>query len=175
MLFKPWPGRLQCLIGHLAENEIRGELTFLEKAKGISVLRSLYEEEQGNKLSLRAFARCMTADGLPVSISHISKMEDTVSVLLPYMPRLLEDGLGRHQIEALLSLRSTLKKITLLFLNIHLNILMQNSWLVVLMIPAVILMSRITLFWKILLMNLLVSYYVNARYPDLTTTDGCLS
>ncbi|MCJ2999294.1 chromosome partitioning protein ParB [Escherichia coli] len=115
VLFKPWPGRLQCLIGHLAENEIRGELTFLEKAKGISVLRSLYEEEQGNKLSLRAFARCMTADGLPVSISHISKMEDTVSVLLPYMPRLLEDGLGRHQIEALLSLRSTLKKITLLF------------------------------------------------------------
>lgn len=115
VLFKPWPGRLQCLIGHLAENEVRGELTFLEKAKGICVARSLYEETLGKKLSLRAFAQRMTADGLPVSISHISKMEDTVSVLLPYMPRLLEDGLGRHQIEALLSLRSTLKKITLLF------------------------------------------------------------
>ena len=115
VLFKPWPGRLQCLIGHLAENEVRGELTFLEKAQGICVARSLYEETLGKKLSLRAFAQRMTADGLPVSISHISKMEDTVSVLLPYMPRLLEDGLGRHQIEALLSLRSTLKKITLLF------------------------------------------------------------
>ncbi|MBL1881088.1 chromosome partitioning protein ParB, partial [Klebsiella pneumoniae] len=22
VLFKPWPGRLQCLIGHLAENEV---------------------------------------------------------------------------------------------------------------------------------------------------------
>ncbi|MDS0896960.1 chromosome partitioning protein ParB, partial [Morganella morganii] len=77
--------------------------------------RSLYEEALGKKLSLRALAQRMTADGLPVSISHISKMEETVSVLLPYMPRLLEDGLGRHQIEALLSLRSTLKKITLLF------------------------------------------------------------
>ncbi|HBC0989199.1 TPA: ParB N-terminal domain-containing protein [Morganella morganii] len=115
VLFKPWVGRLECLIGHLAENEVRGELTFLEKAQGICVARSLYEEALGKKLSLRAFAQRMTADGLPVSISHISKMEETVSVLLPYMPRLLEDGLGRHQIEALLSLRSTLKKITLLF------------------------------------------------------------
>ena len=115
VLFKPWVGRLECLIGHLAENEVRGELTFLEKARGICEARTLYEDVLGKKLSLRAFAQRMTADGLPVSISHLSKMEDTVSVLLPYMPRLLEDGLGRHQIEALLSLRSTLKKITLLF------------------------------------------------------------
>lgn len=41
------PGRLQCLIGHLAENEVRGELTFLEKAQGICVARSLYEETLG--------------------------------------------------------------------------------------------------------------------------------
>ncbi|MFV3254996.1 ParB family protein, partial [Klebsiella pneumoniae] len=65
VLFKPWPGRLQCLIGHLAENEVRGELTFLEKAQGICVARSLYEETLGKKLSLRAFAQRMTADGLP--------------------------------------------------------------------------------------------------------------
>lgn len=58
----------------------------------------------------------MTADGLPVSISHISKMEDTVSVLLPYMPRLLENGLGRPQIEQLLSVRSTLKRVADSFL-----------------------------------------------------------
>ncbi|MBE8612920.1 MULTISPECIES: ParB family protein [Morganellaceae] len=115
VLFKPWVGRLECLIGHLTENEVRGELTFLEKARGICEARTLYEDVLGKKLSLRAFAQRMTADGLPVSISHLSKMEDTVSVLLPYMPRLLENGLGRHQIEALLSLRSTLKKITLLF------------------------------------------------------------
>ncbi len=47
VLFKPRPGRLQCLIGHLAENEVRGELTFLEKAQGICVARSLYEETLG--------------------------------------------------------------------------------------------------------------------------------
>lgn len=119
VLFKPWVGRLECLIGHLAENEVRGELTFLEKAQGICVARSLYEKALGNKLSLRAFAQRMTADGLPVSISHISKMEETVSVLLPYMPRLLEDGLGRPQIEQLLSVRSTLKRVADSFLFQH--------------------------------------------------------
>lgn len=115
VLFKPWPGQLQCLIGHLAENEVRGELTFLEKAQGISKLRTLYEDQQGKKLTLRALAQCITADGLPISISHISKMEETIHGLSPYMPRLLSDGLGRHQIEALLSLRSTLKKVSTLF------------------------------------------------------------
>lgn len=111
VLFKPWPGRLQCLIGHLAENEVRGELTFVEKAQGISTLRTLYEEQQGKKLTLRALAQCITADGLPISISHISKMEDTLIGLAPYLPKLLHAGLGRPQIEQLLSVRSTLKRI----------------------------------------------------------------
>ncbi|CAB5649599.1 ParB family protein [Providencia rettgeri] len=111
VLFKPWPGRRQCLIGHMAENVARGGLTFLEKAQGVNTLRGLYEEEQGKKLSLRALAQHINADGLPISFSHISKMEDTLANLAPYMPRSLEAGLGRHQIEALLSLRSTLKKL----------------------------------------------------------------
>lgn len=34
-VFKPWPGRLSCVIGHLAENEVRGDLSFIEKAFGI--------------------------------------------------------------------------------------------------------------------------------------------
>lgn len=34
-LFKPWPGRLECLVGHLAENDVRGDLTFIDKALGI--------------------------------------------------------------------------------------------------------------------------------------------
>lgn len=111
VLFKPWPGRLQCVIGHLAENEVRGELTFLEKAHGISKLRALYEEQHGKKLSLRALSQCISGDGFPISVSHISKMEDMLTGLAPYMPKLLRAGLGRPQIEQLLSVRSTLKRI----------------------------------------------------------------
>lgn len=124
VLFKPWPGQLQCLIGHLAENEVRGELTFLEKAQGISKLRTLYEDQQGKKLTLRALAQCITADGLPISISHISKMEDTLTELAPYLPKLLHAGLGRPQIEQLLSVRSTLRRINdaLLVQSEHENI-----------------------------------------------------
>lgn len=112
VLFKPWPGRLHCVIGHLAENEVRGELTFIEKAQGINKLRTLYEEQHGKKLSLRALSQCISEDGFPVSVSHISKMEETLTVLAPYMPTLLQAGLGRPQIEQLLSVRSILKRIS---------------------------------------------------------------
>lgn len=38
-IFKPWPGRLKCLVGHLAENEVRGDLTYIEKAFGVHKAR----------------------------------------------------------------------------------------------------------------------------------------
>ncbi|MFN6969200.1 chromosome partitioning protein ParB, partial [Proteus mirabilis] len=41
VLFQPWPGRVPWLIGHLAENDVRGEFTFLEKAHGRCGARSL--------------------------------------------------------------------------------------------------------------------------------------
>lgn len=36
-----WPGRLQCVIDHLAENDVRGELSFIEKAFGIEKARAV--------------------------------------------------------------------------------------------------------------------------------------
>ncbi|MDE1491943.1 ParB family protein [Xenorhabdus bovienii] len=104
-LFKPWPGRLQCVIGHLAENELRGELSFIEKALGIHKARSLYEEQQQKKISLREFSALLNQTGYPVSASQINRMEDTVQYLYPWIPNLLGSGLGIPQIQPLLVLR----------------------------------------------------------------------
>ncbi|ATF94600.1 ParB family protein [Cedecea neteri] len=104
-LFKPWPGRLQCVIGHLAENEVRGELSFIEKARGIQKARAIYEEQLGKKVSLRELASLLTGEGFPVHNSSISRMDDAVRYLYPSMPRLLESGLGGPQIRILLALR----------------------------------------------------------------------
>jgi ParB family protein of integrating conjugative element (PFGI_1 class) len=104
VVFKPWPGRLKCLIGHLAENEVRGDLTFIEKALGVRRARELYEEEHG-KLSVRKLAQLLTDDGMPVGASSISRMMNTVDYLWPSIPVLLEAGMGRPQINALLALR----------------------------------------------------------------------
>ncbi|CDG22583.1 conserved hypothetical protein [Xenorhabdus poinarii G6] len=104
-LFKPWPGRLQCVIGHLAENELRGDLSFIEKALGISKARAIYEEQKQKRITLRELSAQLNAAGFPVSASHISRMEDTVRYLYPWMPNLLASGLGTPQIRPLLMLR----------------------------------------------------------------------
>lgn len=104
VIFRPWPGRRQCVIGHLAENEARGDLTFIEKALGVRQARDLYEEEHG-KLSVRKFAQLLTADGMPLNASSISRMMNAVDYLWPSMPGLLLAGIGRPQINMLLALR----------------------------------------------------------------------
>ncbi|MDE1491218.1 ParB family protein [Xenorhabdus bovienii] len=104
-LFKPWPGRLQCVIGHLAENELRGELSFIEKALGVHKARSIYEEQQQRKIPMRELATLLSQAGFPVSASHISRMEDTVEYLYPWIPNLLGSGLGVSPVRTLLALR----------------------------------------------------------------------
>ncbi|HFJ0421563.1 TPA: ParB family protein [Pseudomonas aeruginosa] len=106
-LFRPWPerGEIIALTGHLAENELHGGLTFIERALGIEKARELYEQESGKPLSQSELARRLSGDGYPVPQSHISRMQDTVRYLLPAIPNVLYNGLGRHQVERLAVLR----------------------------------------------------------------------
>ncbi|MBU5975844.1 hypothetical protein KQW06_26145 [Pseudomonas aeruginosa] len=106
-LFRPWPsrGEVVMLTGHLAENELRGGLTFIERALGVEKAREFYEQESGTTLSQSELARRLAADGFPVQQSHISRMNDTVRYLLPAIPAVLYAGLGRHQVERLSVMR----------------------------------------------------------------------
>ena len=106
-LFRPWParGEIVALTGHLAENELRGGLTFIERALGVEKAREFYEAESGATLSQSELARRLGADGYPVQQSHISRMADAVRYLLPAIPTVLYGGLGRHQVERLSVMR----------------------------------------------------------------------
>ncbi|CAB5670043.1 integrating conjugative element, PFGI_1 class, ParB family protein [Delftia tsuruhatensis] len=108
-LFRPWParGEIVALTGHLAENELRGGLTFIERALGVEKARGFYEQETGKALSQSELARRLSADGYPVQQSHISRMQEAVRYLLPAIPNLLYGGLGRHQVERLAVLRGS--------------------------------------------------------------------
>lgn len=109
-IFKPWPGRLQCLIGHLAENDVRGDLLFIEKALGIAKIRSLYEEQLGKTISQRELESLLRTDGYPITQSNISRMNYTAEHLYPYIPALLNSGMGRPQIIQLIALRTAAQK-----------------------------------------------------------------
>ena len=111
-LFRPWParGEIVALTGHLAENELRAGLTFIERALGIEKAREFYEQESGQPLTQSELARRLTADGYPVPQSHISRMNDAVRHLLPAIPTLLYSGLGRHQVDRLAVLRKACER-----------------------------------------------------------------
>ncbi|RQM36380.1 ParB family protein [Erwinia psidii] len=111
VLVKPWPGRLQCVIGHLAENEVRGDLSFIEKARGVHKARIIYEEQLDKPVSMRELSKLLTEQGLPIDASSISRMESTLTHLYPWIPDLLESGLGRHQITSLLAIRQDAEKV----------------------------------------------------------------
>jgi ParB family protein of integrating conjugative element (PFGI_1 class) len=106
-LFRPWStrGDIVALTGHLCENELRGELSFIERALAVEKARELYEQEIGKPLSQRELARRLTADGYPISHSLISRLQDAVHHLLPAIPTVLYAGLGKPQVERLGSLR----------------------------------------------------------------------
>ncbi|MCW2097904.1 UNVERIFIED_ORG: ParB family protein of integrating conjugative element (PFGI_1 class) [Pseudomonas psychrophila] len=107
-LFRPWDavrGEIISLTGHLAENDLQGQLKFIERAVGVDKARELYEAESGQALSQRELARRLAADGYPVSQPHISRMQDTIRYLLPAVPTLLYSGLGFDRVTKLLGLR----------------------------------------------------------------------
>lgn len=112
-LFKPWDSEISTLVGHLAENELRGELRFIDKAIAINNMREFYHKElKTNKApSLRELADLLKKDGYPISFSLIGKMLDCVNHLLPSIPDLLYNGLGKPRIEELLAFKNIVKKI----------------------------------------------------------------
>ncbi|EDT2963678.1 hypothetical protein EL09_15340 [Salmonella enterica subsp. enterica] len=102
-------GNLHFLLGHLIENDMRGALTYIERALAIQNISALYSSVHG-PLSLQKMARHLREDGYQVSPSELSKMEATVSLLLPHIPEVLYGGLSRNTVEQLLRLRSNTGK-----------------------------------------------------------------
>lgn len=112
-LFKSWKGsgddqlegELSCLIGHLAENDLRGDLSFIERALGINQAKLFYEKQENVFLSHRKLAEKLKNDGYSISFSLIARMELCLEQLYPAIPQVLFAGMGKPQIEKLLTLR----------------------------------------------------------------------
>lgn len=105
-LFKPWQSETSALIGHLVENEQRGDMTFIEKALAIREAQQLLEAESGKALSQPKLSEALREQGFSISRGHIGRMLQTIDYLLPSIPTLLYAGMGKPQIEKALALRS---------------------------------------------------------------------
>lgn len=104
-LFRPWSNEITALLGHLAESDLHGQLTFIERALAVAKLKAMFEQD-GPSLPQRELATRLAAGGYPISQAHLSRMLGTLEHLLPAIPQVLYAGLGKPQVERLMGLRS---------------------------------------------------------------------
>lgn len=103
-LFHPWQSESHALIGHLAESDLHGQLTFIERALAVAKLKDMLQEPDA-LLSQRELSTRLSKGGYPISQSHISRMFDTLEHLLPVIPQVLYAGLGKPTIVRVINLR----------------------------------------------------------------------
>lgn len=103
-LFRPWQSEAHALLGHLAESDLHGQLTFIERALAVAKLQDMFQHEDAH-LTQRELATRLSEGGYPISQSHISRMFDALEHLLPVIPQVLYAGLGKPAIGRLISLR----------------------------------------------------------------------
>jgi len=104
-LFKPWSRESDVLLAHLRENDLRGALTFIDKALAIFDIKQLLEEElEIEEISLRKLQMVLATGGYSLSPGLISRMGYAVNRLLPLIPQALNAGLGRPQVQRIRAL-----------------------------------------------------------------------
>ncbi len=100
-LFEPWTTEADVLVGHLVENEMRGDLVFIDKARAILETKTLIEQEAGSKLSMRQLAEELRSRGYRVPLSNLPYCEYAAETLGDIVPQALAAGLGRPGIQRL--------------------------------------------------------------------------
>lgn len=108
--FHPFVSDTDALIAHLRENDLRGGMTFIDKAVAIREAKTMLETELGETLSLRKLETALKERGFPISNSMIAKLEYAAS-LNAVLPMALQAGLGKPQIERLAKLERAIREV----------------------------------------------------------------
>ena len=104
-LFIPWSHESDVLLAHLRENDLRGGLSLIDKARAVFEAKQLLEEEMGtDSLTQRHLETLLRDRGYSLSHGLISQMGYAVHNLLPVIPQALSTGLGRPQVERIRAL-----------------------------------------------------------------------
>lgn len=99
--FEPWTSEIDALAGHMAENEQRGDLLFIEKAMAAADMRALLEKKTDKPLSGRELARQITAQGWTLNQAHLTRYEYATRRLIETIPTALWAGIGHSAVAKL--------------------------------------------------------------------------
>ncbi len=97
-VIRPWTREADILLAHLKENDLRGELTFLDKALAVADARRFLGEGAEEPLTQARLADVLQQRGYSLSQGLISQMAYAVERLQPLLPQALEGGIGRPQV-----------------------------------------------------------------------------
>lgn len=105
--FEPWDSDCRVLADHLIENDVRGNMTFADKARAIVDWQALYEAAHPEEapLSQRSLERRLAEAGFKINHALLSRYLSAAEFLLPVLPKAFETGLGRPRVEELIRLR----------------------------------------------------------------------
>lgn len=101
-VLRPWVSYEHVVIAHLKENDLRGNLTFIEKSLAICALEQRFNQAASQRhkapLSQRALVSRLRREGYGVNQSHLSYMRYATDRLLSPLGSTLRSGLGRPTI-----------------------------------------------------------------------------
>lgn len=99
-VLRPWTEEVEVLLAHLRENDLRGPLSFLDKARAIHAAKGLLEAAEGGRpLDQKQLCLALRDRGYRVSRTLVCQMSYAVEQLLPLLPQALNAGMGRPQVE----------------------------------------------------------------------------
>jgi ParB family protein of integrating conjugative element (PFGI_1 class) len=98
-LYRPWQGDTKTLVAHLKENDVRGDLSFIDRARGLTQLKALIETESGQSFSLREFSAFLGEQGYSVSHPVLISIGYAVQSLEGAIPTALGAGMSRNQVD----------------------------------------------------------------------------
>ncbi len=106
--FTPWDeskseveSEIDLLAGHVTENELRGEMKFIERANAVVRFRELFESIENRQLSGRELAAKIKEKGWPANDGAISRYEYAVNKLNDFIPIALWEGMGIGVVKAI--------------------------------------------------------------------------
>ncbi|BBP46346.1 hypothetical protein THMIRHAS_17190 [Thiosulfatimonas sediminis] len=109
--FEPYEKEQDLLISHLTENDLRGNLTLLDRARGVVEARDLIEKDLDRKLSIRDLETELKRSGYSLGRTVLSALIYAIEELYPVLPELLEAGAGKPVVERVRKTEGQLKTV----------------------------------------------------------------
>ena len=103
-IVKQWTSEIDVLVSHLRENDMRGNLMFIERALGVMAFARLSAPRDAKSLTQRELARQLGDHGYTLSQPVISAMDYAVNRLYGLLPIALEHGMGKRQVMSIRAL-----------------------------------------------------------------------